>query len=215
MRHLLMIFVKFPEPGKVKTRLAKVLGDEGAAKAYRQLVSHVAEGVQPPQGLEDQWAIWVVFDPAERESEVREWLDPQFRGAASRYLAQVPGDLGDRLVGAFAAGFEAGFGKIAAIGTDCVDLDADGIGEAWKMLDQRDVVFGPADDGGYYLVGLKDASPIIFQGVPWSDPRTLAVSRQIASEAGLSVGELAVLSDIDEIEQWRELSARPGWTDLD
>ena len=213
-----MIFVKFPEPGKVKTRLAKVLGDEEAAHAYRSLVARVAQNVVPPSG--GDWAIWVVFDPAERESEVREWLDPVFGGAIDAYLPQVRGDLGERMEQALSAGFAAGFGQVALIGSDCVDLDQDGIGECWRLLrEEKDVVFGPANDGGYYLVGANapgctaggiDVSPVLFNGVPWSDGRTLEVSKEVAAAAGLKIGELEPLGDVDEIEDWEALAARDG-----
>ncbi|MFT4550627.1 MAG: rSAM/selenodomain-associated transferase 1 [Verrucomicrobiales bacterium] len=202
---LLIIFVKFPEPGKVKTRLAKSLGSEGAADAYRWLVARVAENVVEPSG---EWAIWVIFDPAEREGEVREWLEPLFGASVSRYVPQADGDLGARLGGAFAAGFDAGFEKVAAIGTDCVDLGLEGIRHCWRSLEEHDVVFGPADDGGYYLVGLKSVCARLFTEVPWSHERTLEVSRGVAASEGLSVAELEVLSDVDEIEQWEDIQRR-------
>ena len=202
-----MIFVKFPEPGKVKTRLAKSLGKEGAAEAYRRMVAKVAENVVPATGEELRWDIWVVFDPADREHDVREWLEPLFDSKPTKFLPQVSGGLGERLEAAFAAGFEAGFGKVAAIGTDCVDLDRAGVAECWQKLDSSDVVFGPADDGGYYLVGLKSACPKLFQQIPWSDERTLEVSKEVAAKLDLRVGELPVLSDVDEIEQWRAVES--------
>ena len=210
-RLLLMIFVKFPEPGKVKTRLAKALGNEGAAEVYRQLVARVAKQVVAPSGAGDGWSIWIVFDPEEREADVRQWLDADFGSSVSAYLPQNPGDLGDRLRGAFAAGFAAGFEKVAAIGTDCVDLGVAGIGECWRRLDEIDVVFGPADDGGYYLIGLKAMRGELFDQIPWSSEQTLEVSKRVAVGAGLMVGELETLTDIDEVEHWEALRNSERW----
>lgn len=214
MRPLLMIFVKFPEPGKVKTRLAKALGNEEAAAVYCKLVRRVARQVLAPTVSDEAWEIWVVFDPADREAEVRAWLGPLFGAAATRYLPQVPGDLGERLAGAFAAGFGAGFENVAAIGTDCVDLDREGIAECWRLLgDGNDVVFGPADDGGYYLIGLKGPQADLFSGIPWSSEQTLTASVAAAQAGGLSYGQLATLSDVDEVEQWHALCAKDArWT---
>ena len=203
-----MIFVKFPEPGRVKTRIAEAVGAEEAARIYRDLVGRVSGKVVPDERAELQWEVWVIFDPPERESAVRDWLEPLFGDAVERFEPQVEGDLGERLAAAFAAGFAAGFAKVAAIGTDCVELDADGIGECWRLLDEKDVVFGPAEDGGYYLVALKKECAALFAGVPWSSAETLAVSKAVTAQLGLSVGELATLSDVDEIVQWEALCVR-------
>jgi rSAM/selenodomain-associated transferase 1 len=207
-----MVFVKFPEPGKVKTRLAKSLGNEGAVDVYKRLVARVAEQVVPPQGGGDGWSIWIVFDPADQGPAVDAWLQPLFGEAVGAYLPQVVGDLGARLGSAFATGFGAGFEKVAAIGTDCVDLTADGIRACWEALEESDVVFGPAEDGGYYLIGLKANSPDLFAEIPWSSERTLQASKEAAAAAGLSIAELAVLTDVDEIGAWQALRASdPRW----
>ena len=141
-----MIFVKFPEPGRVKTRLAKSVGDEEAANIYRRLVARVAGQVVAPSAAGDAepWAIWVVFDPPERHHEIRTWLEPLLGGPGEidAFVPQADGDLGARLGAAFTEGFKAGFGRIAAIGTDCVDFGEAEIQECWRQLDETDVVFG-------------------------------------------------------------------------
>ena len=208
MRPLLMVFVKFPTPGRVKTRIAESLGAEEAARIYRELVARVAAQVVPSEAEDPGWAIWIVFDPPEAESSVRGWLEPPFGGAIAHYEPQIPGGLGERLAAAFRAGFAAGFDRVAAIGTDCVDLTAQGIRQGWCTLDESDVVFGPADDGGYYLVGLKQECPALFEGVPWSSAQTLAASRAKAERLGLRIGELETLTDVDQVEQWEALCAR-------
>ena len=214
MRDLLMIFVKFPEPGKVKTRLAKSVGNEGAANIYRKLVAQVAGQVvaQGTGEVEGDWAIWILFDPPERQREIRTWLDPLLGGAVDASVPQVEGDLGVRLEAAFARGFEAGFRRIAAIGTDCVGFGEAEIRQCWRLLDETDVVFGPADDGGYYLIGMKREHQELFTKIPWSSPQTLEASQAAARAAGLSFAELPTMADVDEIEQWEALCASdPRW----
>ena len=202
-----MIFVKFPEPGRVKTRLAKSVGNQEAARIYRTLVARVTRQVIAPQSGEanGRWAIWIVFDPPERHEQIREWLDPVLGSGVDAYVPQVDGDLGARLSAAFSQGFETGFGRIAAIGTDCVEFGAAEISECWRHLDENDVVFGPAEDGGYYLIGMKREHPELFAAIPWSSAQTLAASRAAADAAGLDFVELAMLSDVDEIGQWEAL----------
>jgi len=212
-QNLLMIFAKLPEPGKVKTRLAKVIGNEEAAGVYKQLVKRVAEQVAPPPTQKESWATWVIFDPPGSEPAVREWLEPLFLQGIEAFLAQVSGGLGDRLGAAFVAGFEAGFEKVAAIGTDCPHLDARGISACWESLEQSDVVFGPADDGGYYLIGMRENRQELFQDVPWSSDQTLPASLAVAERIGAAVDLLDELSDVDEVEQWEALkSSDPRWS---
>ncbi|MGI9243976.1 MAG: TIGR04282 family arsenosugar biosynthesis glycosyltransferase [Verrucomicrobiales bacterium] len=205
-----MIFVKFPEPGKVKTRLAKSVGDEAAADIYRKLVARVLERVvaaEPIEGNDGQWKVWILFDPPEREGEIRAWLDPMLGRGFDGYFPQVEGDLGARLGAAFARGFETGFGRIAAIGTDCIEFAEAEIRECWSLLEESDVVFGPAEDGGYYLIGMKREHPELFAEIPWSSRQTLEATLTAAAGAGLAVATLPTMSDVDEIEQWEALCA--------
>jgi rSAM/selenodomain-associated transferase 1 len=207
-KDLLMIFAKFPEPGRVKTRLARELGNETAAEIYVKLVERVVENVgQQGDRAAGRWEIWVVFDPADREAEVREWLEPLFPRAVVGFLAQGAGDLGARLAGAFGAAFRTGFEKVIAIGTDCVELGAAEITEGFQLLEGVDVVFGPAADGGYYLVGLSEERGELFAGIPWSSARALEASLGVTEREGWSHATLAVLSDVDEVAQWEALRA--------
>ncbi len=205
-----MVFAKWPEPGKVKTRIAKVLGDEEAAAIYRVLVRRVMENLAAfSRGAGD---LWLVVDPATREAELRGWLDGEMAAAGwsperVEYRPQADGDLGDRLRGAFEAAFRAGYRQVAAIGTDCVDLETDLVTRAFASA--ADVVFGPAGDGGYYLVRLRDpAGCAVFDGVPWSTGQTLQQSLAAAGRAGLGVELLAELDDIDTAEDWRRAGRR-------
>lgn len=233
----LVVFLKLPIPGKVKTRLAKSIGAGEAAEAYKQLVAQVLAKVTP--GPFD--TIRIQFDPPSEESAIRQWLAPHLdpdtpssalspspqaavlclRRSPLRSESQAPtgpkshpkisyhpqssGDLGDRLKTAFAEAFAAGATQAAAIGTDCVDITPLHFEQAWSALETgSDIVFGPANDGGYYLVALKSYYPEIFQNIPWSEPDTLEKSLQAAAQANLKTCQLAdTLTDIDTIEEWQ------------
>jgi uncharacterized protein len=184
---VLLVFLKYPEPGKVKTRLAKEFGAEVAARLYREWVGGVLRAVQSAR---PSMRVVGYFDgaPAER---FREW-----GGLVDEWLPQPAGGLGGRLAAGFAWGHERG-GPVLAIGTDCLDLHAFHLGAAVEYLRTTDAVFGPASDGGYYLVGTRRHVPGFFDGVPWSSPHTLADHRERCRELGLSVVLLPELADID------------------
>ena len=147
-RHLevLLFFVKYPEPGKVKTRLGKTIGFSEAAEIYKNLVEKTLSVIAPEPG--DSYQIFLYFDPPEKESLIQEWL-----GSCSQTLAQVSGDLTDRLKFGFQKVFDQGASEVLAIGSDTVGLSREGIRTAFETLKKTDVVLGPSEDGGYYLIG--------------------------------------------------------------
>jgi len=144
--------------------------------------------------------------PVERQPQLRQRLDVEVMAAgwdlrAVAYCPQAAGDLGARLRAAFEAAFAAGYGSVAVVGTDCVELDAERVASAFEM--DADVVFGPARDGGYYLARLAGVEGCtVFDGVPWSSAETLASSICAAAEAGLEVGLLGELGDVDTMGDW-------------
>lgn len=185
----LIVFAKYPEAGRVKTRLAKRIGTDAAALAYKGMVEAVLARVAPPDGA---YSLTVHFDPPEREADFRKWLStvPDWR-------PQCPGDLGQRLQAAFHHSFAQGVQRALVIGTDCTDLDSALLIEALARLGDHDVVLGPAEDGGYYLIGLKEEQPSLFEGIAWSSVRVLDQTCQRAMQAQLSLTCLPVLADID------------------
>ncbi|MAS96299.1 MAG: hypothetical protein CMO55_24105 [Verrucomicrobiales bacterium] len=203
MKRAILVFLKFPEPGRVKTRLAANLGPEEAALAYRKMVCRVFE--QCRKARPD--AIGIAFDPPENlegiQAWLRPWLDAYFGEVA--WIPQSPGDLGERLEGAVADAFDCfGPSKLAVIGTDCVNLEIEIFDTAWRSLErEKTVVFGPADDGGYYLAGVSEPRPELFKDIPWSSSSTLEASISAAKEAGLSVSLLASRTDIDTLAEWK------------
>jgi rSAM/selenodomain-associated transferase 2/rSAM/selenodomain-associated transferase 1 len=181
----------------VKTRLAESLGTEQAARLYREWIGAVLQRVQPLRG---DVQIVAYFDGAPRPA-FADW-----EHLADDWWPQPDGDLGARLT----AGFERACVQAApviAIGTDCLELDAAAIREAFARLADHEAVFGPTRDGGYYLVGTARHLPGFFQEVPWSSADTLSAQVSQCNRHGWSVSLLATRRDIDTAEDWRAYCA--------
>jgi hypothetical protein len=188
----LIIFVKAPRPGTVKTRLAQTLGAEAACAAYRRLVETLLSHLWTTRNVE------VRFTPDDAFQEIAPWLR-----AGWKVSPQAGGDLGERLVRAFQDAFVAGARRVVIIGSDCPDILKDDIEAAWASLKKNDVVLGPASDGGYWLIGLCAAAPSLFEGVPWSSAAVLQQTCHRARAAGLTVELLRELHDVDTIDDWQ------------
>ena len=188
----LIVLVKAPRPGWVKTRLASGgLGFEGAANAYRSLVRDLLGTLAPLDGVE------LRFAPDDAGAEIAGWLKPSWTASP-----QGEGDLGGRLARAFDAAFAAGADRVLVIGSDCPFVELADLAEAWEALHTHDVVIGPAADGGYWLVGLRQSQPALFQNMPWSTSRVFELTEQRAQQSGLFLHLCRVLGDVDSIEDW-------------
>ncbi len=192
---LLLLFVKYPEPGRVKTRLAADSSAETAATIYRRMVTTVLGALPAGQPVR------VLYDGFRPESDYREWLDHAAL-ATAEYAAQSTGDLGDRLTAAFAKAFVDGWQRVGVIGSDCLELHPALYAEAWKKLAEHDLVIGPTCDGGYYFLALKKSQPALFQGITWSSETVFSETRAAAEVAGLTVAQLSRLRDIDTWADW-------------
>ena len=189
----LIIFVKNPIPGMVKTRLAKTVGDDAAVKVYKYLLEHTKTEV-----LKTELPATVFFG--------NEMPPADLWSAAGFVRKQQTGDtLGERMQNAFEEMAHSGFEKILIIGSDCPALDAQLISDAVKLLDRADFVLGPAQDGGYYLLGLKKIEPDIFAEIPWSTGKVLEMTLQRLQQKKYQVKLLPVLSDIDHEDDLGEL----------
>jgi len=187
----LIVFVKAPRPGAVKTRLAKAIGEFEAAAAYGRLVETLLNQLRGLRELE------LCFCPDDAAGEVRHWLK---KGWSSH--PQGGGDLGERLHSAFQRVFQAGAKRVVIIGSDCPAISVEDIREAWDGLRSHDVVLGPATDGGYWLIGLRQLQPDLFRGVRWSTENVFPETMQRAQDAGLSVRLLRELADVDTDRNW-------------
>ena len=189
----LIIFTRYPEPGKTKTRLIPLLGAEGAATLQRQMTEHKLAEVNQLQAFYPL-SVQVHFVGG-NEQLMQEWL-----GLNWVYRRQSEGDIGDRMASAFQASFAAGMTAVVLIGSDCPELNAPLMVEAFQLLRQHDLVLGPALDGGYYLIGLRRLIPELFTGIPWSTAEVLQQTITIAKRLGLAVAKLPLLSDVDRPE---------------
>jgi rSAM/selenodomain-associated transferase 1 len=185
----LLIFIKNPAAGKVKTRLAASIGPEAALAAYRMLLSSTratALGV-----------------PAERWLFYSDFIDndDDWRANDFRKFAQEGRDLGERMRHAFELALGDG-AKAVIIGSDCPWLTPALVEEAFRLLDHFPFVIGPAADGGYYLLGMTRPAPALFEGMPWSTPDVLpdTLSRIEGMESAYAL--LPALSDIDTQADW-------------
>ena len=202
----LIVFVKAPRPGAVKSRLAKTMGAAAACTAYCRLVETVMRNLSQFENVE------LRFTPDDAALEIKPWLRPGWHS-----LPQGGGDLGDRMHRAFAEHFSAGSKRVVIIGSDCPDVTPADIREAWKELKNADLVLGPATDGGYWLIGLRRPEPTgapsdrarvsVFEGISWGSDSVLAETLQRAKAANLPVGILRILTDVDTEQEWREFVA--------
>tara|TARA_R110002073_G_scaffold89852_6_gene212505 strand:- start:24482 stop:25090 length:609 start_codon:yes stop_codon:yes gene_type:complete len=194
-KNLLIIFTRNPELGKVKTRLAKSVGDQTALEIYQFLLNKTKEVTQ---GLACDKAIFY--------SEEITQNDIWDRNLYKKYV-QFGSDLGGKMESAFKVGFEKNYKKILIIGSDLYDLEASYINEAFEKLDSSDVVIGPALDGGYYLIGLKKVTPKIFKNKNWG---TSSVRKETMKDLEeVDVHLLPILNDVDIIE---DIEHHPAFT---
>ncbi len=147
----------------------------------------------------------VAHTPAEAGPELADWL-----GSDLTFEAQRGGDLGARMRRAIETRLEEGSARVVVIGTDAPDLTPAILQEAFTALGSADVVVGPAADGGYYLIGMRAAHRVLFDGIPWSTDQTLARTLAAARQAALRVHVLEILSDIDTADDWRRWARRQG-----
>ena len=191
-KRLLIVFAKNIKLGKVKTRLAASIGDDGAFKVYKRLFEITEQEVNK---LED-CSIHVYF------SDVI--IDDKFPNHSK--FVQQGNDLGERMKNAFQDGFDAGFNEIIGIGTDLPDLSSSILLEGFNSLSKHDTVFGPAEDGGYYLIGMRKMHNCIFENKPWSTDRLLVETCKELDEKQISCAHLIDLNDVDTIEDLKQSS---------
>lgn len=199
----LIIFTRYPQAGRAKTRLIPALGPEQAAELYRQMAEHTLATVRCLRAR-SPIAIEVRFAGGDRDRMVS-WL-----GADLSYREQAAGDLGDRLGQANQAAFEEGAGAVITIGTDCPELSAELLKTAFELLQEHDLVLGPATDGGYYLIGVRQFWPDLFQGIAWSTEQVLQQTLNIAARLGLTIAQLPSLTDVDRPEDLPIWEQRPS-----
>ncbi len=185
----LIVFVKNPIPGTVKTRIARTVGDERAAAVYRHLLAYTQQLIEPLT--------------CHRVVYYGDFINPDDGWNGYEKVLQTghidrSNDLGERMLNAFREQFARGANKVVIIGSDCLDIRTGHIRQAFQALNAADVVIGPATDGGYYLLGMSALHPFLFADMPWSQPELRQLTELAILQNGLTFERLDELTDIDE-----------------
>ena len=190
---LLLILTRNPELGKCKTRLAATVGDSAALEIYQFLLNHT---VSLTKGLSvDKWVFY--------SEDI--WIDDIWDNHLYQKKLQVGKDLGERMLNAFKEGFQAGFDQIIIIGSDMYHLAQKDLEEAFRQLKNHDYVVGPAEDGGYYLLGMKQLNEKLFQNKIWGTDTVLASTLQDMN--GAKIALLDERNDVDYYEDIKDIGA--------
>ena len=198
-RQHLIIFTRYPEPGKTKTRLIPALGDVGAANLHKQMTEHTIFQVKELQKI-TRVSVEVRFTGGNLE-KMQNWL-----GHDLGYQFQSEGDLGARMAESLINAFNQKAQQVIIIGTDCPDLNSQILTTAFEKLEVFNLVLGPALDGGYYLIGLQQPIAELFMNISWGTAQVFAKTVEIAQKLNLSIGYLQPLADIDRPEDLTALS---------
>lgn len=191
----IIVFARYPEAGRCKTRLAAGMGQDRALAVYRALLDHTLEVVQSCPGRK------VLFvEPAERVADAKDWAP-----GMDLYLPQPQGDLGIRLAYAVNTRMDAGAHRIFLMGCDCPQISKESVTLAMDDLETCDVVLGPTEDGGYYLLGLKGRHPFLFQDIPWSTGQVLEKTLNILKIHSLSYLLRDSFLDVDTLDDYRRV----------
>ncbi|MEO6488536.1 MAG: TIGR04282 family arsenosugar biosynthesis glycosyltransferase [Ferruginibacter sp.] len=191
-KQALIIFAKNPEPGKVKTRLAATIGNEAALIIYNKLLHHTVSVTK-----------YLAVDKFVFYSD---HLDQDDIWNKKHYYKEIQqgNNLGQKMENALASTFQKGYDEIVIIGTDCPGVNAGIIMNSFSFLQSHDVAIGPAEDGGYYLLGMKEMHRNLFEGIQWSTKTVFSTTISKCVALQLSYSVLPLLKDIDEEKDLEE-----------
>lgn len=197
---LILFFMKYPEPGEVKTRLAESIGSDKAAQLYRSFTLDLLAKLESTQ-----LPFAICFHPKRKKQLLMEWL-----GEAYEYMPQKGAELGERMAAAFLEAFAGGYRRVILIGSDFPDLPQGFLEESFGALKTHDAVIGPAMDGGYYLIGFRQERFFrqAFEGMDWGTEGVFRQTLSILKAHKRRVYVLPVWNDIDTIEDLRQLVER-------
>ncbi len=196
----ILLFVKYPEPGKVKTRLESLLDKKDIAHLYVCFVMDLLETLEDSGYLVD-----VRYDPPEKKREMALLFGERYL-----YRPQEGADLGERMKNAIQSSFTEGMNSVVLIGSDLPDLPRSVLQEAFSSLETKDGVLGPSVDGGYYLVGFRKKGfwPAAFDGIPWSTDLVLSETMKRFSAAGRTLHLLPSGRDLDTPDDLQDFRRR-------
>ena len=200
----LIIFGRYPVPGRTKTRLIPALGPAGAADLQRRLTEDILEMARrfaKPRKIE----VEICFEGGSKQ-KMRRWL-----GSKETLSRQVSGNIGERMQSAFLNAFQRDAKRVVLLGTDIPQLNTDHLKQAFNALAENDVVIGPSTDGGYWLIGANH--PVdLFKGIHWSTNVVFSQTLALAKKQGLRVKTLSPLNDIDRAEDLKQVL--PDWKEI-
>ncbi|WP_214662598.1 TIGR04282 family arsenosugar biosynthesis glycosyltransferase [Amazonocrinis nigriterrae] len=200
----LIIFTRYPEPGKTKTRLIPALGILGAANLQRQMTEYTVSQVKELQKATGI-SLEVRFTGGNLQL-MQDWL-----GLGLVYQSQGEGDLGLRMARSLFDSFQSSMEQVIIIGTDCPGVNSQILTQAFEQLHTFDLVLGPAIDGGYYLIGLRRLIPELFANIDWGTSQVLQQTVDIAEELNISLIYLPALADVDlpeDLPIWEQVFNR-------
>lgn len=203
---LILFFIKWPEAGGVKTRLAESIGAGEAAELYRNFILDLLIKLKST-GVPFN----ICFYPEQKRELVVNWL-----GVQHEYSAQRGTDLGERMKAAFVDAFAGGHRRAILIGSDFPDLPRSFFRESLEALKTHDSVVGPAVDGGYYLIGFRNETffPNVFEGMDWGTEAVFRKTLSMLKDHEERVYILPVWNDVDTVEDLRQLIRRSEGTDF-
>jgi len=195
----LLFFIKSPEEGKAKSRLAVSIGNGKAAAFYRSFVLEMLATLE-----NGDFRLHLYFYPENSRKDIQTWLGKDYD-----YIPQKGKDLGERMKNGFSDAFASGFKRVVLVGSDIPDLPLEFIQEAFIALQKEEAVIGPSYDGGYYLIGFRDAgfSPEVFKDIPWSTERVFEKTVKLLGRK--KVHFLPKCRDIDTIEDLEKSKWNP------
>lgn len=204
---IILLFVRAPVKGKIKSRLGSAIGEDAALELYRNFVLDTIDAI-----VKSGHPFRIFFHPPDAGEALASWLGPHFH-----YIPQAGDDLGENMERAFRKVFTEGFTRAVLLGSDIPDVTPAVLNEAIESLGTNDVVMGPAADGGYYLIGCNRGSflPNVFHGIVWGTSTVFRETMGILHEASLRVHLVPEWQDVDTKDDLKSLFERNRDTTFD
>lgn len=192
-----ILFIKFPEEGKVKTRLASTTNDKFAVNIYRAISENIFCELD---NLDEDIDVFIFYSAIDNAEKITSWVGKSFN-----YKVQTGLDLGEKMSNAFEDVFSRNYLSAIIIGSDVPEITSSIIMDAFNNLENNDVVISPSDDGGYSLLGINNMYKELFQNIRWSSKHVLSETKKVIEDKKLKLSLLEYLNDIDteeELKSW-------------